>query len=164
MKFVKAEVNIHVDNSQLGVINYGKDAVVVSPLSSDMKKLFADIAAMRKIGGDRRIDKALRKYIDEMLPRSSKPNAVKPLVVFLTGGNSLAGKVDLDGVLAQLKSLGVQITVVAIGDKVDKKEAEKIALGQKDNVIYVRDETQLTDVIPTLFVIIGKGKGKGSSS
>lgn len=163
MKFVKAEVNIHVDNSQLGVINYGKDAVVVSPLSSDMKKLFADIAAMRKIGGDRRIDKALRKYIDEMLPRSSKPNAVKQLVVFLTGGNSLAGKADLDGVLAQLKSLGVQITVVAIGDKVDKKEAEKIALGQKDNVIYVRDETQLTDVIPTLFVIIGKGKGKGSS-
>ena len=158
-QFLKAEVNTHASNANIGIINYGKKAEIISDLTSDSQQLYDSISGIKKVGGDRRVDVALKKYQRSMLP-GARADRTKQIILFITGGNSLAGKEDLETILAKLKTKGVKIIVIAIGNTIDKNEVTKIALGEPENVIYIDMVSQLAEVVPSLFLIIGKGAGE----
>ncbi|XP_032220681.2 sushi, von Willebrand factor type A, EGF and pentraxin domain-containing protein 1 [Nematostella vectensis] len=90
--------------------------------------------------GDTRTDRALRLAGQKLFTQAAGDRQGIPNVLLLfTDGKTGAGSEPYDKVLKPLKALGVRTVAVGFGPSVDYNEMVKLAMGEKNNVITIRD-------------------------
>ena len=157
--YVISEPETHV-----GIIQYGDRAeIMIKPKDGiSVAALVSTIQKLSRIGGARRMNKALRLVNSEIYsnPRESRSDAKRILVLLTTGKNSGDGSGELPRVARELRSEGVEIIPVVIGKDVDPTEIDAMS-GEKGSSVSVEDANKLNEVIGQLEEKVNDAEGKG---
>ena len=156
--FVISPLETHV-----GIVQYGDRAeIMIKPNDGiSLSKLDDVTRKLSRIGGSRRMNKALRLVNSEIYgkPGETRPNAKKVVILLTTGKNSGDGSGELPRVARQLRDEGVEIVVVVVGKDADPSEIDAIT-GKKGGSITVEDPNNLKEAVGQLEEKLNDVKGK----
>ncbi len=109
-----------------GVVVFGDRAYLLSPLSSDAPALGPLVERLRPgVAGGR--DTALYEALWRAADLFGPGKGENRIVILLTDGIDTVGNVPLDGALSRLRSRGVRVFAVGVGDDFRRAELERIA-------------------------------------
>lgn len=148
-----ASYNISESEARIGLVGFG-DKAEISKKPADGasgSELEQSVIELKRIGGARRMNKAMRKMQAEIFndAMNSKRKAKQVLVLFTTGKNSGDGSGSLPSTARSLRQQGVDIIVVSIGKEKDLNELQAIA-GKLKNVIDIPSFEMLPNAIGVL--------------
>ncbi len=103
---------------RVGIATFSREAQVVHSLSGDSASLFATIDALEP-GAGTRIDRGLEAGLD-ILADARPDSAVTPLLILLTDGLQEAEPSAPRSVSDRVRSAGITMHVVGLGDDVDE--------------------------------------------
>ena len=132
---VLSEYDISLDNTRVGIIQYGKDPRLVARLNSytDKRTINSVIDTLRSPSDGNRVDKALDLARTDLfnVRNGARQGVPKTLLVFTNK------EADLNPGMAaeKLRSMGVKIIVVGVGGKIGKDQVE--GLVKDDNQIFL---------------------------
>ena len=145
--------DISPSDTRASVVGFGAQATVALPLSegTDTGSIETALDSLNKIGGPRRMNKALRLIRSNIFanPVNARPNAKKVVILLTTGKNSGDGTGELPSVASDLRSEGVEVIAVVIGKDKDPDEINAIT-GKSGNAVYVDDMSKLPLAFGTL--------------
>ena len=159
-EYVEKELESHnkgSPNLNVAIVNYGSYAVIVNPLTpiSKFDRLNSSLSALTKVGGERQIHKALRKAYTDIL-RGTGTSRAKHVVLFVAGQNGLTRVNELSLAAQSLRDSGADLTVVAIGNRIDDDDLDDIG----GNVIKLPNGDSLPDII----VLVSGGVGASAGN
>lgn len=133
-------------DTRAAVVVFGGDSRIELSLNegTNLSKVESAIDGLTRIGGPRRMNKALRKISSDVIsnPLNRRENAKKIVILLTTGKNSGDGTGELPSVALDLRSKGVEVIALVIGKEKDPKEIDTIT-GRNGNAVYVDDITKL---------------------
>lgn len=129
-------------NTRGAIVGFGAQATIAINLNegTNMRNLEKAVDDLTRIGGPRRMNKALRKISSDIFanPLYKFPNAKKIVVLLTTGKNSGDGSGELPSVALDLRSQGVEVIPIVIGQDRNQQEIDTIT-GKRANPVYVND-------------------------
>ena len=154
-----------VSSSQthIGIVNFGADpSTILQPGYSFSKtSIRALLKGMNRVGGDRRLDKALNHIDKTIFARltQARPNASKALIILTMGENAANERQGIIEATRSLKQEGVNIVVVGIGADTNKQEMQQLASNPAYSMI-LPTETMLPTVYGQVERAVASSVGK----
>ena len=163
-RFVKASLSFYPvigTETFIGLAVYGATVrVALQPRdASDRKTITGALRQIYPIGGSRNITNALSKMPDVFGLDPSRADAAKLVVLFTTGKNDDPSTTRLQEVSDKLRSQGIQVFVIAIGNEFSDQHLQLISMiiqGQ----IRVPGISSLPDIIGSLEIFSGLISGE----
>ena len=148
VKTLASHFNISPNGSRAGVITFSWHAEHSVKLKdhTDAGSFLNAVDGLPLFGHTTRIDKALRMAKSDMFTAESGARAGVPkLIILLTDGSQTkdADAVDPGIIADEIRRMGIKLTVIGIGDRVDGKELLHMA-GDASNVYRAKSFDQLT--------------------
>ena len=144
------------------IVGFGAQSTIALNLKegTDIRKLGRTVGDLTRIGGPRRMNKALRKIQSDIFanPLYKSPNTKKVVILLTTGKNSGDGTGELPSVALDLRSQGVEVIPVVIGQDKDQQEIDAIT-GKSANPVYVNNINNLPLALGSLEAHIREAGG-----
>jgi hypothetical protein len=129
-----ASYNISRENTHVGVIEYSDNVFIKLPLHQyftiqELKEAVKDIEPSR--GRNVLTDEALKTAAADVFSINSggRPGAAKVLIVITDDASS--GSQPISETVEPLKEAGIQVHVIAIGNRIPRKELEEMSFGNE---------------------------------
>ena len=139
--------------ANVGIVQYGEKAeILITPRQGTSLPKLNDVAQkLSRVGGVRRMDKALKLVNSEIIGKASetRPGSKKVLILLTTGKNSGDGSGELPRVVRMLRDEGVDIIAVVVGKNADPSEVEAI-IGRRGSLVSVESPNNLKDAVGQL--------------
>ena len=145
--------------TRVAIGNYGATNVVPARLTYNKQFLYSALSSITPVGGHRNMAAALRGMNSKVFMTQPRPNAGRVLVLFTTGLNHISASESLSGVAQELKGLGIELAVVAIGNEVDVNTLQQVATTPQ-NFIHMSSYYGLPDNIHPVLVLGVPKQGK----
>lgn len=157
--FVKNELKQHLPLSKVALVNFGFDVAIETALTGNEKELLDKLDNWKKLGGVRRFDLALQRIRDNVLTGTFDRVPVQQIVLVTSGRIPNSKKVSTLVAAKQLKeNENVKISVVGIGDQVDKAELGKVS-SNKGSLVLVDSFDKMPSVVDDVFAITAHNAG-----
>lgn len=159
--FVKNELKQYMStgSSKIALVNFGSKVSIETQFTAIKEDLLSKLDSWNKIGGVRRFDLVLRQLRNIVDSRRSADLAVQQVVLLTSGRIPDSKKLSAMENAKQLKeSDKVKITVVAIGDEVNKTELGEVS-SNKDAVVHVNTFGNLPSGVDDLFAVVTRNSG-----
>ena len=153
IKWLLSSYSISSLTTQVGTILYGQNARIGFELNKYGSKssLRTAMDGLRNPSDGNNIVEALQLARTTLFSQENgaRYDTHKSLVIFLNE-RRIGNDKELDAELQLLKSAGIRIVVVAIGDKVDKKLATRIA--SPNSVIFAPGLEEINHYLYTVYI------------
>ena len=154
--------NVSAAGTRISLIAYGNKDEILMPLRDGVKHVAVNMALdkMKKIGGERKLDVALRTARNDVLSYrgGARNNVGKLVVVFITGPSDPERSVELGREGKALKDADVKVSVIGIGSNVMDTELEAVA-SDSSTISKVESVNDLNEAAPVLSESAGKAAG-----
>lgn len=155
--FLMSEIKQHTPVSRVALVNFGADATIESGLTSQEEDLFKAIENLKKIGGVRRIDLAIRRIRDDIFTRRLQNLPLRQIIVITSGANNLQNKDALVKVITEVKeSDKVKVVVVGVGD--NKNELDNIS-SDEGLTVQIDSFDKMPSIVDDIFSVISENAG-----
>lgn len=126
-EFIIANLEQYLPTYKISLVRYGSTAEVDVPLTNKEKDLMEKLSDVQKIGGVRRIDKALLKIKDEVFVRTfdTVDAPSRQIVLFAQGANDPLKSNELKDVIRDLDY--AKITYIGLGSEIPEDESLTIS-------------------------------------
>ncbi len=153
VKHSAREYEISQKGPHIGVIEFSDRADLKIKLSDyyDLDSFIAKLSNIEQSSGQNTVtDEVLRMAASEAFKSTSggRPTAEKRLVI-LTGSKSTGSEPVQEAVIPVI-SEGIQVYVVAVGRRVDRKEVEGIVGPNNDRLFFITGANQLGPLVKTI--------------
>ncbi len=151
---------ISKSRDHVGIISYGNNARTSLPLSSgtDKGNIRRAIPAITRVDGKRRISTAIEHARVAAFGQSTRKDVSKILALFVAGKNDVIDAASLPVYAALLRSEGIQLMIIEVGEHAQKRRLTKI-LDSADNYIQATSAALLPEVYGNLEQRIAKTSG-----
>lgn len=136
IKSLLRSLNMSSDSSRAALITFGDSASLVFRFTGlqSLEDFEKSVDSASYIGGDTRIDKAL-KMVARVL--NERGTASSKVVIFLTGGKQASSGGALDDAVQPLRQSNAKTFVIAIGKRPDVQELRPLVASPKDVITVV---------------------------
>ena len=148
--------------TRMSVISYGDKSKIVLSLRDGISNAAVRSALnqLEKLGGQRRLDLALRTSKNVMSPQGGlRPQAGKLAVIFIAVADSSANPAQLSKDVKALRDVGVKLTVVGIGSDVKDNEMEAVVI-DPESIMKLPTANDLSEATPLVSQGAGDATGK----
>ena len=154
---------LSMNNARIGLVVFGNTVKQHLHIASGISQKYFQQALLevRPIGGKRQINLALKLVNNELFTQSAiRPSSRQILVLVTTGKDESNNELVSTQYAKSLKSKGVKIITVVIGDDSVLNYAKEIS-SSKQNVIFVENDlTQLPGILGDVERHVGDTQGK----
>ncbi len=154
--FIKASLQsyqVSPSRDHVGIITYGENAKTSLPLSrgSNNNNIRSILDSMPRVDGQRKISSAVEhaRRTAFSLSEGSRGNVSKMLVLFVAGKNDVSDNAQLQSYADTLRSAGIQMIVVEIGEHAQKSDLVRMLESGADYI-----NTPSADSLPGVYGVL----------
>ena len=148
--------------ARISFVAYGNKSNIILPLRNGISSVVVKAALnkLRKLGGERKLDIALKTIRNVILSplRDARAQASKLVIVYITGPNNPKRFLELKQEANRLKSVDTEVQVIGIGSDLKDEELHEVSSAPR-NVAKVKSVNDVEEAIPAISEAVGQATG-----